>query len=329
MAERGWMVGTACAAGGARNFKLWVPATLETARARPLVMLLHGCTHNAEEMAEISCMNEVADTNRFLVVYPEQLRCANLLKCWNWFHPKHQMRDAGEPSILAAVVEQVCSIQNVDRDRVYIAGVSAGGAMASILAATYPDLFAAIAIFAGAEFKAASSMSEGITAMERGGPDPVQQGELAFAAMRNGLARKKRHRMPVIVFHGTADARVNPVNSDQAIAQWSKTNECLAADDSGGLALTETVLDGKVQDGYAYRRHIYLESDDRLLMEKWLVEGLGHAWSGSPKLSKYGDPKGPNASVEIWRFFCEAGANSTTSLSSLDSLQQGSSEATK
>jgi len=307
---------------------------LEAGRASPLVMLLHGCTHDAEDMAAISGMNEVAEANRFLVVYPEQSRLANLMKCWRWFHPEHQMRDAGEPSTLAAVVEQVRCTNNVDPDRVYVAGVSAGGAMASILAATYPDIFAAVAVFAGTEFKAATSLFEGLAAMKQGGPDPVRQGELAFEAMRSGLARKKIRRMPVIVFHGTADTRVSAVNAEQAIAQWSKTNACLAAQQvESGFVLTEKVIDGRVPDnvpnGYSYQRHVYVEADASLLMEKWVVQGLGHAWSGSPIPSKYGDPKGPNASAEIWRFFCETGSNAIASMPSSDSLHQESSETTK
>jgi poly(hydroxyalkanoate) depolymerase family esterase len=329
MAVPGWIAGTARAAGGSRNFKLWMPGTLEKGHAWPLVMLLHGCTHDAEDMAEISGMNEVAEANRFLVVYPEQSRLANLMNCWNWFHPKHQTRDAGEPSILAAVVLQVCSTHNVDPDRVYVAGVSAGGAMAPILAATYPDLFAAVAVFAGTEFKAATNVSEGFAAMKRGGPDPVRQGQLAFEAMRGGLARKQKRRMPVIVFHGTEDTTVNPVNADQVVAQWSKTNACLATQSPNiEFALSEKVVSGKVPEDYAYRKYIYTDQAGCLLMEKWLVQGLGHTWSGSPKASKYGDPKGPNASAEIWRFFCEAGSNSTASLSSPDSLHQESSETT-
>jgi poly(3-hydroxybutyrate) depolymerase len=117
--------------------------------------------------------------------------------------------------------------------------------------------------------------------------------------------------MPVIVFHGTADTHVSVVNAEQTIAQWSKTNACLAAENSeSGFTLTESIIDAKVSDkmpsDYAYRRHIYVEANARLLMEKWMVQGLGHAWSGSPKPSQYGDPKGPQASAEIWRFFCEA-----------------------
>jgi len=328
--QAGWTAGIVRAAGGSRNFKLWIPTTLESGQPWPLLMLLHGCRLDAEHMAAISGMNDVAEANRFLVVYPEQSRRANLLRCWNWFRPEHQERGAGEPSILAAVVGQIRSTYNVDPDRVYVAGVSAGAAMATILAATYPDLFAALAVLAGAEFKAASSTSEGFAVMKRGGPDPTRQGQLAFEVMRSGFAQAKRRRMPLIVFHGTADDRVAPVNADQVIAQWGKTNACLAVEHSEtGFSLTERVISSEVPGGYAYRKHVYLEHDSRLLMEKWLVRGLGHAWSGSPKPSKYGDPKGPNASAEIWRFFCHAGLNSTASLSTPGSSHPSSSETTR
>ena len=330
MPQAGWTAGIVRAAGGSRNFKLWIPTTLESGQPWPLLMLLHGCRLDAEHMAAISGMNDVAEANRFLVVYPEQSRRANLLRCWNWFRPEHQERGAGEPSILAAVVGQIRSTYSVDPDRVYVAGVSAGAAMATILAATYPDLFAALAVLAGAEFKAASSTSEGFAVMKRGGPDPTRQGQLAFEVMRSGFAQAKRRRMPVIVFHGTADYRVAPVNADQVIAQWGKTNACLAVEHSEtGFSLTERVISSEVPGGYAYQKHVYVEHDSRLLMEKWLVRGLGHAWSGSPKPSKYGDPKGPNASAEIWRFFCAAGLNSTASLSTPGSSHPSSSETTK
>jgi len=306
MVKQGWIAGSARTAGGSRNYKLWVPPTLDLGKPSPLVMLLHGCTHDAEDMAEISAFNELAEVNQFLIVYPEQSFLSNLLKCWNWFDPKHQAREDGEPSILAAIVEQVSSFHNVDSDRVYVAGASAGGAMAVIAGATYPDLFAGIAVFAGAEFKAATSVSGGFAVMKQGGPDPVVQGRSAFEAMKQGLARKRRRRMPVMVFHGTADDRVHPVNAEQIIAQWSKTNSCLAAEHGdGGFALSETIDAGQVPDGYAYQKHVYTDQTGRLLMERWMVQGLGHAWPGSPKPHKHGDPKGPKASAEIWRFFCE------------------------
>jgi len=306
MAKRAWITGSARTAGGSRNYKLWVPPTVEPGKPSPLLMLLHGCTHDADDMAEISGMNEIAEANRFLVVYPEQSFLANLLKCWNWFDPKHQSRDAGEPSILAAIIAQVCSLHNVDSDRIYVAGVSAGGAMAVIAAATYPDLFAGLAVSAGGEFKAATTVSGGLAVMQHGGPDPVQQGQAAFETMKDGLTRKTRRRMPVIVFHGTADDRVNPVNADQIIIQWGKTNACLAAEHGDSeFALSEKVDAAEVPDGHAYHKHVYTDQSGALLMEKWIVQGMGHAWSGSPQPYKHGDPRGPKASAEIWRFFCE------------------------
>ena len=310
MVKHGWIAGSARAAGGSRNYKLWVPPTLETEKASPLLVLLHGCTLDAQSMAEISGMNEVAEANQFLVVYPEQAFLANLLKCWNWFEPKHQSRDAGEPSMFAAIVAQICSLHNVDSDRVYVAGVSAGGAMAVIAGATYPDLFSGIAVCAGGEFKAATGVSSGLAVMKHGGPDPVQQGQAAFEAMKPGLARKRRRRMPVIVFHGTEDDRVSPVNAEQIILQWNKTNACLAAESGdSAFALSEEVTSSQVPDGHAYRKHVYTDQTGALLMEKWMVQGLGHAWSGSPKAHKYGDPRGPRASAEIWRFFSQAGSS--------------------
>ncbi len=327
MAPQGWTKGRATAAGGSRDFKLWVPSTLLSDGPAPLMMVLHGCTHNAETMAEISGMNEVANANRFLLVYPEQTRRANLMKCWNWFLAKHQARDAGEPSILAAIVEQVRLLCNVDTERIYAMGVSAGGAMAVIAGATYPDIFAGVAVAAGGEFKAATTLSSGFSVMKRGGPDPVQQGQAAFEAMKAGLVRKKRRRMPVMVIQGTADNRVSPVNADQIIAQWGKTNACLAAEyGESGIGLSERVIAGQVAGGHSYRRHVYTDHTGALLMEKWMVEGLGHAWSGSPRAHKHGDPKGPAVSAEIWRFFCEAGSRPADFSVVSESVQQRSSE---
>lgn len=316
MATQQWTTGRAGGAGGSRNYKLWVPLNLKKGEFSPLLMLLHGCTLGPEEMAAISGMNDIADAQRFLVVYPEQTRVANLMKCWNWFLPKHQSRDSGEPSILAAIVEQVCSTHHVDADRIYVAGVSAGGAMAVIATATYPDIFAGLAVVAGGEFKAATTVASGFSIMQHGGPDPVQQGQAAFEAMKSGLQRTKRRRMPAIVFHGSADTRVNPVNGEQVLSQWSKTNELLAADHGKtGFSLSEKVVPGQVPNGYAYRKHTYTDHTGKLLMEKWLVEGMAHAWPGGPQGHQHGDPKGPNASAEIWRFFCESRVNSADSQS--------------
>jgi len=302
-----WINGSAASASGSRNYRLWVPATYDARLPCPLVMMLHGCQQSAEDLVAFSGMNKVANRNNALVVYPEQPAEANPMRCWNWFDPQHQSRGAGEPSILAAVIDKVRSSHNVDPKRVYVAGLSAGAAMAVVLGATYPDLFTAIGVIAGLQFGAGKSPASGHSAMRRGGPDPLQQGLLAFEAMNAGLISNPKRRMPLIAFQGTDDPYVHPVNIDQLVTQWRKTNDYL-----GGAGRNESALDregkltkGKASGGYSFHKYTYEDDAGRLLMEKWMVEGLGHAWPGSPAAGPFADPKGPNASAEMWRFFCD------------------------
>jgi poly(hydroxyalkanoate) depolymerase family esterase len=300
-----WVSGSASSASDSRKYRLWVPAAHHARVPSPLVMMLHGCTQKPEDLAEISGMNAVAGRNNFLVVYPQQTIWANLLRCWNWFDPKHQTRGIGEPCVLAAVVDNVRSYYSIDPDRVYVAGISAGAAMAVVLGATYPDLFRAIGVIAGLEFRAATSLSTGLSAMKNGGPDPNRQGLAAFRAMTDGLSEKPARRMPVIVFQGTADPYLNPLNADQVINQWLRTNACLEKNEEtdGTLDGAGELTNSSVAAGYSFQKYMYRDGAGRPLMEKWMVEGLGHAWPGSPFAGAFADPKGPNASEEMWRFF--------------------------
>ena len=313
-----WASGTATNAAGMRSYKLWVPASYDKRKPAPLVMMLHGCLQTPDDLASISGMNLVAEQNNFLVVYPEQIKEANPLRCWNWFDPKHQARAAGEPSLLAAVVEQVRLTQNVDTKRVYVAGISAGAAMAVVMGATYPDLFSGVGVMAGLAFKAGTSVETGMAAMKQGGPDPKQQGLLAFHSMQESWKDRSahpRHRMPVIVFHGDADPYLNPLNAEQVITQWAKTNDYLddGKDNDSVKAEVVEVRNAAVASGHSYTVSIYNDSGGRLLLEKWIVQGLGHAWSGSPAAAPFADPKGPNASAEMWRFFGESASHSRSS----------------
>jgi poly(hydroxyalkanoate) depolymerase family esterase len=308
-----WISGTATNASESRTYQLWVPASYDQKKRVPLVMMLHGCMQNPQGLAAISGMNEIAEQNNFLVVYPEQTAVANPLRCWNWFDPKHQMREAGEPALLAAVIKQVFASYRVDTARVYVVGISAGGAMANVMGVSYPDLFSAIGVSAGLEFKAATTVEGGLAAMKQGGPDPAQQGLLAFKAM--GASARTRRRMPVIVFQGEADPYVNPANAEQLIQQWVSTNNHLANTriDYKVIAQPAQTVEGSVAGGYAYTRSIYQDGAGRNAMEKWIVKGLGHAWSGSPAAGLFADPKGPRASQEMWRFFVETGKGSKSS----------------
>lgn len=316
-----WISGSASSASGSRDYALWVPSGYQNrdkpkpgspsgqprwgGNSLPLVMMLHGCMHKPRDLAAISGMNDEADKNTFLVVYPEQTKEANPLRCWNWFDANHQTRELCEPSLLAAIVLKVASTHNIDPRRVYVAGISAGAAMAVVMGATYPDLFSGVGVMAGLAFKAGTTAETGLTAMKQGGPDPKQQGLLAFKVMGNKISGKSIRRVPVIVFHGDADPYLSPINADQVIAQWAKTNDYLddgIDNDSVKSEPAETIA-GSVPAGHSYTRYVYNDRSHRLLMEKWIVKGLSHAWSGATAVTPFADPKGPHASEEMWRFF--------------------------
>src|SRR5688572_18643549 len=196
---------------GERQYWLYVPASLSASKPTSLVVMLHGCTQDGPDVARGTRLNEWAEREGFIVVYPQQSKEQNNLKCWNWFNPQHQVRDAGEPAIIAGITREVMAKHNVDTKRVFMGGVSAGAAMAGLTAAAYPELYSALALHSGPEFRAATNMGEALQAMKTGGPDPVQQGTFAYQAMAN-----RARAIPVIVFHGAKDAVVFPVNGEQA-----------------------------------------------------------------------------------------------------------------
>lgn len=309
-----WVGGTVKNSSGSLEYKLWMASGYRKEKPVPLVLMLHGCMQKAEDLAAASGMNDLADKNNLLVVYPEQAAAANPLRCWNWFDPKHQSRDAGEPALIAAVIQDIRSSYSIDAKRVYVVGISAGGAMAVVMGATYPELFAGLGVIAGAEYKAGTTVEAGLAAMKLGGPDPDQQGLLAFQTIQKSSGGSRK-RMPVIAFHGTKDPYLNPINTDQLIAQWAETNDYLddGKDNDSITSQSPNETKGAVPNGYSYTRYRYKDSNGRLLMEKWIVAGLGHAWPGSPIANQFADVKGPNASAEMWRFFDETTFHSSVS----------------
>lgn len=304
-----WVSGTVKNSSGALDYKLWVASAYRKEKAVSLVVLLHGCTQKTEDLAALSGMNDLADKDNFLVVYPEQSAAANPLRCWNWFDPKNQSRDTGEPSLIAAIVQDTRSKYSIESKDVYVAGISAGGAMAVVMVAAYPEAFAGLGVIAGAEYKAATSVQAGLAAMKQGGPDPNQQGLLAFQAIQKSLGESKR-RIPVIAFQGMKDPYVSPLNTDQLIAQWAQTNDYLddGKDNDSVSIQSPKETKGSVPNGYSFTKYSFYDGTKQLLMEKWLVEELGHAWPGSLITNQYADPKGPNATAEMWRFFRETNA---------------------
>lgn len=286
---------------GARDYQLYVPSNHEGQRVA-LIVMLHGCRQDAQDFAAGTRMDAIAERETFLVLYPEQDTSANRLRCWNWFEPSDQQRNSGEPSIIAGITERVVAEHNVDPERVYVAGMSAGGAMASIMGATYPDLYAAIGVHSGLQYKAADNNLAALTVQQRGGPDPDRQGREAFLS-----ARSTARVLPTIVFHGTDDRVVDVVNAHQTLSQWAQTND-YAYDGSDNDSITDepaTVLREQGPKGYDHVRYVYESPEGRAIMEKWIVEEMGHDWSGGDAEGTYADPAGPDASEEIVRFFVQ------------------------
>jgi len=264
---------------GARRYKVYRPRS--GARPRPLVVMLHGCNQDADDFALGTRMNQLAERLGLLVAYPEQSAAANPSRCWNWFKEANHERDLGEPSIVAGITREVIARYGADPRRVYVAGLSAGGAMAAIMGHTYPDLYAAVGIHSGLPYAAASDVRSAIAAMR------------GLRATMDPRYRPALFRMiPTIVFHGDLDTTVHARNSEQAIVQAGPRD-----DDA-----TESVEKGE-ENGRRYTRTTQADASGRVVIEHWLVHGTGHAWSGGSASGSYADPHGPDASRAMLAFF--------------------------
>ena len=281
--------------GGMRAYKLYIPSGART-QPLPLVVMLHGCKQNPDDFAAGTRMNHLAESEGFFVLYPAQTKAANGLGCWNWFRGANQRRDQGEPSIIAGMTREVIASHPIDPRRVYVAGLSAGGAMSAIMASTYPELYAAVGVHSGLAHGAAHDVMS------------------AFAAMREGpAATRARHdaadpqrAVPTIVFHGDQDATVHPNNGDHVIAQAKPAAPVEELIDGMPADAVYTVERGQVDGGRAYTRTIHRDASGQSTgIEHWVVHGSGHAWSGGSAKGSYTDPQGPDASREMLRFFAE------------------------
>ncbi len=287
---------------GSLPYYVYIPANYQIGTSVPLIVMLHGCTQTAVDLAASTKMNQLADQYQFIVAYPQQASTNNRYFCWDWYEPANQYRGSGEPAMIIAIVQamQQNSAQwTIDPNRVYVAGISAGAAMSVILGATYPDIFAAVGVHSGLEYQAATTFKSVLKVSQQGGPDPVQQGLAAYNAMGN-VARV----VPTIVFQGVNDYIVHPINGDQVIQQWMRT-DALASNGmyEATFSSPASVTNGKVPGGHAYTVYTWNDNDGKDLQEYWKVNGLGHAWSGGSEGVAYSDPQGPDASLAMYTFF--------------------------
>jgi poly(hydroxyalkanoate) depolymerase family esterase len=298
-AVSGWVAGRFPHAvrGGAfrrqRDYFLYIPATVGRRDRVPLLVMLHGCSQDAHALAQGSRMNALADEHRFLVLYPQQSLRANPLRCWNWFEAR-VAHGAGEAAAIAALVRDVARRYPVDRSRVYIAGISAGGAMTAILAFCYGALFAACAIVAGVMYRAADSALEGVQAMRSGARVSPER----MADQAAGRRSRKARFVPALVIHGTHDSVVHPRNAEQIVRQFRRFAEVRGEPPEPLSDAVEQRISG---EGRGYDQRDYLRSD-QLLIRSISIDGLGHAWSGGDETLRFNDPAQPDASRLVWDF---------------------------
>jgi poly(hydroxyalkanoate) depolymerase family esterase len=259
---------------GTRPYKLYVPSS-HAGKALPLIVMLHGCTQTPDDFAAGTRMNELAEEQACFVLYPAQTHAGNQSRCWNWFKRGDQRRDQGEPAIIAGMTREVQKRYGIDARKICVAGLSAGGAMAAVVGEAYPDLYAAVGVHSGLAVGSAHDVPSAFAAM-RG----------MHSSSSGGSART----VPIIVFHGDQDTTVHPRNGEHVI--------------SGAASSRDVSMErGQVPGGRAYTRTVHSDPAGRVIVEHWLVHGAGHAWSGGSPRGSYTDPKGPDATREMRRFF--------------------------
>ncbi len=291
--------GTFTSSSGSRDYYFYVPANLNQ-EPRPMVVALHGCTQTALEFSAQSGFTDLAEKYGFIVVYPEQASANNIFKCWNWFKPENQLRNGGEVAIITGLTTKLARENNVDSDRLFIVGLSAGAATAANVFACHSDLFSGVGVHSGVEYHAATTDTEAQQAMKNGSSQNLS--ESALAAIKCGGPQARMGR--VVIVHGSEDNVVNPVNAGRVATQFTKIHDLLDDGIENGTHSLSVITSkaGLVPNGYRYQIDNYGSSAGTEWISNVTVFGMKHAWSGAHSKGQYADIKGPDAAEIIWNF---------------------------
>ena len=281
---------------GTLSYELFVPSSYTPGTAAPLVVALHGCTQTADQFRQQTRLDALAAAKGFIVVFPEQSSGNNSYRCWNWFQDQHMHRGAGEPSLIAGITSQIQQQYTVDPRRTYVAGFSAGAAMAEVMGATYPDMYAAVGVGSGCEYQA------GAPCAGYRSEDPEQAGHAAYQAMGSNA-----RMVPFIVFQGDQDNTVPPVNAQQLV-QAGLVAADLADDGSENNSVPKDAAKSSLgrssaMQSESYTTSYYSDGHGHELAQYWVVHGMGHAWSGGNASMQYSDASGPDESAAMYDFF--------------------------
>lgn len=278
---------------GSRAWRLAVPSSHRPTDARPMLVMLHGCLQDAADIARGTRFDEIAESAGVLVLYPEQPVSANPRKCWNWFDAAHQQREAGEPGLLASLIADVAATQGADPARVHLAGVSAGAAMATLLAVAYPERFLSLTSMAGIGWAAAPSVVTALPVMQQGAGDALPSAERLIGAMGT-----RARALRVIVVHGTADPVVSFRNATELSGQFVGVHNALRARRGDGPLVARERPD-EISDGYTVRELQWYDETGQAMVALVRIEGLGHAWPFGAPAGSFTDAKGPNLARRI------------------------------
>lgn len=292
-----WSAGSFQGAGlaGHLRYRLFLPPAAATnAGGIPLLIMLHGCQQDAARFAAGTGMNRLAAARGFAVVYPEQSPTAHPRRCWKWYEPATQ-RGEGDIALIAGLTQALAARHAIDRNRIYACGLSAGAAMAQILALSHPGLLAAVGMHSGPVFGACRSAAGALRLMQYGAGDAVKPIDLLLRQ------RGQAEPMPAILISGADDRVVRPVNAMQLERQFLRLNQAWRPS-------SRPVVDkpfGRASSKTGRKRSMRIrdyQAGRKLLLRAVEIEGLGHAWSGGDERIPF-HAKGPDAGRLMLDFF--------------------------